>query len=108
LLVGVALLSVVLSPHSDGISLFDHKMPPMCIFHMVTGHRCPGCGLTRSFTFMGHGEIVQAFRMHVLGPFLYLWMLQQIGAKTLAIVRHLRDRRATGDAPGSTPPVPCE
>ena len=99
----VLVLSMVLSPHSDGITLFGHPLPATCIFRMVTGFRCPGCGLTRSFTFLGHDQVLDAFRMHPLGPFLYLLMLHQMGVRILWIWRFISGRRA-GKETTATPP----
>ena len=70
--------SVVLSPTSEAVSLFGVRIPELCTIRRLTGLSCPGCGLTRSFTFMGHGQIVQAFQMHLLGPVLYLAVLAQL------------------------------
>jgi Protein of unknown function (DUF2752) len=33
---------------------------------------CPGCGLSRSFVFLSHGDVVGAFHIHVFGPLIYL------------------------------------
>jgi len=39
---------------------------------------CPGCGLSRSFVALSHGNLWAALRFHPLGPFLYLLCLLQI------------------------------
>jgi len=44
----------------------------VCAFKEMTGLPCPGCGLTRSFISISHGQFAEAFRMHPLGPFIYL------------------------------------
>lgn len=46
-------------------------VPPLCLFHHVTGLPCPFCGLTRAFLCMGHGDVFAAFRHHALGPPVY-------------------------------------
>lgn len=47
---------------------------PSCVFHMLTGLQCPGCGATRAAYHLLHGDIAGAFAFNqlilVLGPFL--------------------------------------
>jgi len=74
----VILASMILSPTTDSVSMMGIRLPELCTFKRLTGMGCPGCGLTRSFTFMGHGELRQAMQMHVLGPMLYLGVVVQI------------------------------
>lgn len=42
--------------------------PTMCPFRLVTGLPCPGCGLTRSWVFLMHGQLGQSLYYHPLGP----------------------------------------
>lgn len=39
-----------------------------CIWVMITGFPCPGCGLTRAARAILHGEFKEAFQIH---PFIY-------------------------------------
>lgn len=64
LLVASALLPL---PQSNAIA----GMPSICAFHNFTGLPCPGCGLTRSWVSMAHGQFANAFVWHPLGPFLF-------------------------------------
>lgn len=51
-----------------------HSFYPPCLFHMVTGLQCPGCGATRAVYHLLHGDVAGAFRFNqllfVLMPFL--------------------------------------
>ena len=47
-------------------------LPTVCLFHMLTGRPCPGCGLTRSFVYFAHGKWSQAVAYHPLGPALFI------------------------------------
>jgi len=78
LCVGTILLSMVLTPSDHALHLFGREIPSLCVFHNLTGHDCPGCGLTRSFTYMGHGRPLDAFHMHWLGPVLWSACLFQV------------------------------
>ncbi|MFT3900695.1 MAG: DUF2752 domain-containing protein [Gordonia sp. (in: high G+C Gram-positive bacteria)] len=42
--------------------------PGTCIFRHVTGLPCPGCGLTRSFVMLAHGDVSAAFGFNLFGP----------------------------------------
>ena len=66
--VAVVILSVVLRPGAGAVSLFGWEVPILCTFRRVTGVPCPGCGLTRSFVFLAHGQVLDAFRANLLGP----------------------------------------
>lgn len=73
-----------LEPSDTALTVFGYELPTTCLWRGLTGWRCPGCGMTRSFTFMGNLQPVEAFRVHVLGPFLY------VGA-VLYTIKRLRD-----------------
>jgi hypothetical protein len=55
------------------------------MWRRMTSLSCPGCGMTRSFTYMGHGQIVDAFRLHMLGPFLYTLVVVQIPLRVMRL-----------------------
>lgn len=68
LCLAVTVASVVLTPGDAAVSLFGWEIPKLCLWSRVTGTSCMGCGLTRSFTYMGHGDLAMAFHYHKLGP----------------------------------------
>ena len=106
LLVGsglIVLASVLLTPDPVHLSLFGWQLPPLCLIKAVTGHDCPGCGMTRSFTYMGHLDPGMAFRMHLLGPVLWTAVAVQIPWR---IVKLLRGSSAAHAATGSDVPGP--
>ena len=99
----VVAASVLLTPDPIHLSLFGWQLPPLCVFKAFTGHDCPGCGLTRSFTYMGHLDPLTAFRMHVLGPVLWGAVAAQIPWR---IVKLLCGSSAAAPASGSDVPGP--
>jgi len=60
---------------------------PLCFFRFSTGLSCPGCGMTRSLTAVGRGELEVAVRYHAFGPLIAvglgaLWAAIGIGLAT--------------------------
>jgi len=49
-----------------------HALIPTCPFLLLTGHPCPFCGGTRSFSAMWRGDLVHAARLYPLGPLLFV------------------------------------
>lgn len=54
------------------------KLP--CLFQMVTGLYCPGCGGTRSAVYLLHGDLVQSFVYHPLVPYMVFAALLLFGS----------------------------
>lgn len=38
--------------------------PGLCVFHRLTGMDCPGCGMTRAFLALAHGDVAGAWQWH--------------------------------------------
>lgn len=69
---GALLLSLLLPlPGNQGFQLFGWRMPAMCPSQAVLGVNCPGCGLTRSFVCLSHGEWQGAQRYNRVGFLVY-------------------------------------
>ena len=49
-----------------------HSVLPTCPFLLLTGHPCPFCGGTRSFSAMWRGDLLHALRLYPLGPLLFV------------------------------------
>ena len=60
-------------------------LPPLCASQAIFGAGCPGCGLTRSFVLLAHGDWHAARKMHRIGWVLALAMLAQFPYRTLAL-----------------------
>jgi hypothetical protein len=46
-----------------------------CAFHELTGHSCLTCGLTRSLHAVSHGHLAASFRLHLMGPVVFIGLL---------------------------------
>lgn len=87
----VVLLSTLLTPDPQTLRLFGWTIPPLCLWSNLTGWECFGCGLTRSFTYMGHLDPLNAFRLHKLGPLLWLLVLAQLPWRLRNLLRYRRE-----------------
>ena len=65
----------------------------LCPFRALTGLPCPGCGMTRAFCSIGHGELAGAFGYNALAPFVFAGALL-LWAHALATVLKLDGARA--------------
>jgi hypothetical protein len=65
--------------------------PPGCLIKLTTGLDCPGCGGTRAFYYLLHGNIPQAARHHAIAVFaapflvwLYIaWAIKHTTGRTI-------------------------
>ena len=100
LLGGICLAVVVcaflMTATTTQASLFGWDVPVLCTLRRLTGWSCPGCGMTRSFVLLAHGQLADAFRTNVLGPPMFLVVAAQVPWSAWRIVR--RARRAAAAA----------
>lgn len=47
----------------------------ICLFQIVSGYDCPGCGMTRAFRAMAELDVSGAFRYNPLGPIVFVVVL---------------------------------
>jgi hypothetical protein len=63
--------------------------PILCPFRLATGLPCPGCGLTRSWVFIAHGDFGAALRAN---PFGYLTMAAAVALIAVVATAAVRGR----------------
>jgi hypothetical protein len=68
----------------------------MCPFRLATGLPCPGCGLTRSWVFIAHGDFGAALRAN---PFGYLTMAAAVALIAIVTAAVLRGRAIPSMSP---------
>jgi hypothetical protein len=62
-----------------GAGNFEHGTHfSFCPLHNLGINFCPGCGLGRSISFLLHGELLQSFHTHWLGPFAFVVIILRI------------------------------
>ncbi|OGU18109.1 MAG: hypothetical protein A2X61_03015 [Ignavibacteria bacterium GWB2_35_12] len=60
------------------INVEAHTHFSFCPLHNLGIEWCPGCGLGRSISYLLHGNILQSFEAHWLGPIAFLIILFRI------------------------------
>jgi hypothetical protein len=75
--------SFVLQVAPDGDRVYLHgapaaTLPPLCFMKALGGVPCPGCGLTRSFIYLAHGNPSASWQAHRLGWLLAALALVQV------------------------------
>ena len=81
---GAAAGAFVLSP--DGID----DGPVVCPFRLLTGLPCPGCGLSRSWVHLAHGQWRDSFVANPFGVVLVALLVALVAAVVIARVRRTR------------------
>lgn len=88
MIAGIVLgLAVVLEPSPEVVRLFGWDVPTLCGMRLITGLSCPGCGMTRSFAFLAHGQLRDAFAMNPLGPIAFVVVAAQVPYRSLRLWR---------------------
>jgi hypothetical protein len=49
------------------------RLPSVCLFHALTGHDCPGCGMGRALLLLTQGRIIASLQQHPFGIPLVAW-----------------------------------
>ena len=68
-----------------------------CVSVVAFGQECPGCGLTRSFAAMGHGDFESARALNPLGPVLLAAAIALLLVRVAKLFTHGFDRWHTVD-----------
>lgn len=65
-------------------ALFRQGFP--CLFQLMTGYYCPGCGGTRATVFLLHGDIFKSFQYHPLVLYMVVVAVLEVGSYVLSRV----------------------
>ncbi len=71
------------------------RLPGMCASKSLFGFDCPGCGLTRSFVALAHGDLRGAIALHAVGPAFFAFAVVQVPYR---LWRRARERGLDPDA----------
>ena len=67
-------------------------LPDLCALRGWTGLPCPGCGLTRCFVHMSHGDIAAAWSVSPAGILFFALIVSQIPMQGIQLVRAVQRR----------------
>jgi len=72
------------------IHIFDHgnieQAQSLCVFKMLTGLPCPGCGITKSLIFLYQGDLDKSLHYHLFGLPLVVGCVLLIGLLVIEMV----------------------
>lgn len=74
--------------------LIERPLPTLCMSRSLWNRPCPGCGLTRSFVHLMHGQWQSAWQMHRLGWLFLVAVMAQIPYRLAAL--RFPDRHVLG------------
>jgi hypothetical protein len=78
---GIVVLSMILSVRSGTrvlLPVVGTPLPELCMMKRWTGAGCPGCGMTRCFISLGHGDLAAAWSYNPAGLWFFAIVLFQI------------------------------
>jgi hypothetical protein len=82
--IAVVALAWALSLSGAGLALpgLGASLPNLCVWRRLSGIDCPGCGLTRSFVALAHGNLAQAWHYNPAGLLWFAAVVWQIPYRT--------------------------
>jgi hypothetical protein len=86
----VLLISAMLSVRDRSqvvLPLLQFPVPELCTMRRLAGIDCPGCGLTRCFISLAHGDLAAAWSYNPAGLWLFLIMAFQIPFRSYQLWR---------------------
>src|SRR5262245_17142778 len=69
------------------LPLLQLPVPELCMMRRMVGIDCPGCGLTRCFISLAHGDLASAWSYNPAGIWLFLIMAFQIPFRSYQLWR---------------------
>ncbi len=75
------------------VPLLQLPLPELCTMRRLFGIDCPGCGLTRCFISLAHGDIAAAWSYNPAGLWLFLMIAFQIPFRSYQLWRLGRGQR---------------
>ena len=92
----VLLLSLLMSTDGESQVFFpftEIRVPAMCSTQVLFGIQCPGCGLTRAFISISHGQFAKAWALNHASFMVYAFVAVQIPWHGLQLWRLTRGHR---------------
>lgn len=90
LCLAVVALSIVLSVHDRSrvvVPVLGAPLPELCMLKRYANMGCPGCGMTRCFISLGHGDLAGAWSYNPAGLWFFAIVLFQIPYRAVQLWR---------------------
>jgi len=89
-MIGSFSMRIDLEETGEVTALGRFPTPSMCLSESVWHVQCPGCGLTRSFICMAHGDFGSAYDFNRVGPLFFIVSVFQYPYRIIGLRRHRR------------------
>lgn len=86
----VVCLAFVLNVRSGSqvlVPFLGTPLPELCTFRRLTGAGCPGCGMTRCFIALAHGELRTAWSYNPAGLLFFALIVFQVPFRSIQLWR---------------------
>ena len=80
------------NPTTVTLPVLDQPLPELCLLRRLTGFSCPGCGLTRCFISLAHGDLAAAWSFNPAGIWLFGIVAAQVPLRGYQLWRISRGR----------------
>jgi cytochrome b561 len=92
LIISLAVLLLSLVLHTEGeqqvvMPLVNVPLPALCTSQRLLGIDCPGCGLTRCFISLAHGDVTRAWHFNPAGFLIFGLVVAQIPYRAVQLWR---------------------
>jgi hypothetical protein len=75
------------------VPFLNRPLPEICMLRRMTGLSCPGCGLTRCFIALAHGDLASAWSFNPAGLWLFAIVAAQLPWRTYQLWRIAHGQR---------------
>lgn len=75
------------------------RLPALCMWKQALGINCPGCGLTRAFVALAHGQWTAAWQFNGASPFIFALVAYQVPFRAVQIWRLRNGKREYAHSP---------
>lgn len=74
------------------VPILNQPLPPLCSSKILFDRECPGCGLTRCFISMAHGDFARAWFFNPAGVYFFVLVLAQLPYRAWQLSRLYRGK----------------
>lgn len=87
ILLGSGLAALLSAPtgKDEPAIVAGRRIPDLCLIHRITGRRCPGCGMTRSFLCIWRGRLKDAHALNPMALPLFITLVTVMIRRTKAV-----------------------